>query len=263
MNRVLIPSTVALLCAFAGVSLAETTADASVSVATTATTTTATATQQSTVATRLDSMFSTFAGSSANAQSLVQGLRTGSSITLIDANNVATTFSPPTKPMGWGNVKIALALAQAELTKAGISNPTPADIQAALNGGTVNNVTFAGVLAQRAGGMGWGQIAHADGLNLGKVVSAVSAMPNANAKGGASAKTAQTKGLVSGNGAVAGPASDQAKTSHTVVTTAAGSTAAISTARGHGAMAAGHGNGISTAGGVGAGRDRGHGRHGG
>jgi hypothetical protein len=128
---------------------------------------------------RLVARFSTFAGSTANADSLVEGLRTGTAITLVDSSGMTkTTFTPPTRPMGWGNVKIALALAQAELAHAGITHPTPADIEAALNGGTVVNgktsTTFAGILVQRADGMGWGQIAHADDLNLGAVVRGVS-----------------------------------------------------------------------------------------
>ena len=41
--------------------------------------------------------------------------------------------------MGYGNVNIALRLAQASLAEHGIRNPTPEQLKAALNGGTVTN----------------------------------------------------------------------------------------------------------------------------
>src|SRR6185312_1250957 len=46
-----------------------------------------------------------------------------------------TTFTPDTGKMGYGNVKIALSLAEASLAKAGITDPTAAEVAAALNGG--------------------------------------------------------------------------------------------------------------------------------
>ncbi|MDE2280609.1 MAG: hypothetical protein KGK04_13630, partial [Xanthomonadaceae bacterium] len=104
----------------------------------------ATATSQE--SNRLASEFTTLAGSDANAQALVDGLRNGSSITLtetVDGSNGATdttttsTFTPDTGKMGYGNVKVALSLAEASLAKAGITDPTAAELQAALNGGTL------------------------------------------------------------------------------------------------------------------------------
>jgi uncharacterized membrane protein YgcG len=69
-----------------------------------------------------------------------------------------------------------LSLAKATLAKQGIANPTPAQIAAALNGGTITSATSTmsvpGVLTQRQEGMGWGQIAHALGVKLGAIVSA-------------------------------------------------------------------------------------------
>ena len=60
------------------------------------------------------------------------------------------------------------------LNQAGISNPTGAQLQAALQGGSVttadgNTVTFAGVLQQRANGVGWGRIAQSYGTTMGAV----------------------------------------------------------------------------------------------
>src|SRR5260370_10770134 len=74
--------------------------------------------------------YTPLAGSEANATSLVTGLRDDKEVNLS-----RTTFTPPTRKMGDGNVNIALALPQAELKKQGITNPTPAQLQAALTGG--------------------------------------------------------------------------------------------------------------------------------
>ena len=57
--------------------------------------------------------------------------------------------------MGYGNIDNTLALAEAVLG----DDATPTQIKKVLNGGTVNNVTFEGILDMRASGMGWGVIA--------------------------------------------------------------------------------------------------------
>lgn len=133
--------------------------------------------------TRLSSEFSTFAGSDANAQALVNGLRNGTAIVLNQvtqnadgtSTTASTTIQPVTGKLGYGNVKIALSLAEASLAKAGITDPTTAEIAAALNGGSLtlaNGTTVAvqGVLAARASGEGWGQIANSMGFKLGDVM---------------------------------------------------------------------------------------------
>lgn len=122
--------------------------------------------------------YTKFTGSKVNAQSLVTGLRTGSVVTLVSGSSAPTvTFTPTTQQMGYGNINIALALAKTALAKQGITNPTPAQLAAALNGGniTLTNgtvVTLAGVLTQRNAGMGWGKIAQTMDVKLGTVVSA-------------------------------------------------------------------------------------------
>lgn len=96
--------------------------------------------------------YTTLAGSEANAKTLVSGLRSGSDFTIS-----GTTFKTPTGKMGGGEVNNALLLTQAELTKQGIAKPTTQQLQTALND----------VLAQRAAGKGWGEIANAMGVKLG------------------------------------------------------------------------------------------------
>lgn len=139
------------------------------------TTTTSPATATNPTNTLVNS-FTGLAGSKENATSLVNGLRTGSTITLTDpgaqTNTTITTFSPGTKPMGYGNIRIALSLTKAQLASQGITNPTPEQLQGALVGtsGTTGTATQ-GVLQMRASGMGWGQIANSMGVKLGAVLS--------------------------------------------------------------------------------------------
>jgi hypothetical protein len=153
--------------------------------------------------TRLSTEFTSFAGSDTNSQALVTGLRDGTAITLTDtttgttttgttgtttSTSTATTFTPATGKMGYGNVKIALSLTEAILAKDGITDPTAAEMAAALNGGTLvladgTSIDLKGVLSQRAAGEGWGQIAKADGFKLGDVMRSPKAVGGAAANG--------------------------------------------------------------------------------
>lgn len=101
--------------------------------------------------------YADLAGSAAKARTLVGGLRDGA-----DFRIGATTFDPPTGKMGFGSIDIALALAQKRLP----DNPTAAQLEAAL----IGTADRPGVLALRAEGKGWGQIAHAMGFKLGEVM---------------------------------------------------------------------------------------------
>lgn len=127
-------------------------------------------------AANLSGKFATFAGSEENARALVSGLRSGSTITLTttaaDGQITTTAFQPATGELGHGNAAISLALAQESLSQAGITQPTPAQIEAALNGGTLTRsdgttATLNGVLTLRAAGQGWGDIAKTLGVKLG------------------------------------------------------------------------------------------------
>lgn len=118
--------------------------------------------------------YAVFAGSPDNAQALVDGLLHGTRITLVmpDAalRPVQSTFTPRTDKLGYDNVRMALALAQAALAKAGITRPTAAQIEAALNGGAImaayGPAQMPGVLALRSQGQVWGNISKALGVRL-------------------------------------------------------------------------------------------------
>ncbi len=134
-------------------------------------------TKSGTETNRLADTYSGFAGSDANAQSLITGLRTSSDITLTASDGTSSTFKPATGKLGFGNINIALSLAKKELADQGITQPTPDQLQAALNGGSVKTSTgttvmLPGILELRAEGKGWGQIANSMGIRLGDVVSA-------------------------------------------------------------------------------------------
>jgi hypothetical protein len=122
---------------------------------------------------RLVEKYDRFAGSEQNARELVTGLRNDTEIELTRRGKT-TEFTPATSKMGWGNVDHALALAKASLADQGIHNPTPEQIKATLNGGTITTksgeqVKLDGVLKMRASGMGWGEIAHKLGFKLGEL----------------------------------------------------------------------------------------------
>src|SRR5918996_3059741 len=117
--------------------------------------------------------YTALAGSKQNASSLVAGLRDGKEVTLT-SGQTTETFTPSTGQMGYGNIDNALALAEASLKQNGITNPTPAQLEAALMGGKITlasgkTVELQGILTMRASGMGWGQIANSMGFKLGEL----------------------------------------------------------------------------------------------
>jgi hypothetical protein len=132
---------------------------------------------QTQVASRIAASVINLAGSEANALALVLALHKGAPALLrYPGGNV--TFTPPTKAMGWGSVKIALALAQAQLQQLGIAKVDASQLRAALNGGTVkrgdgHGVALSGVLALRAHGMSWAQITQDGGTRVSTVLSAM------------------------------------------------------------------------------------------
>lgn len=230
------------------------------------------------VSSRISQDFTAFAGSENNASQLVAGLRNGTPITLAspaggNAPPSTLTFTPPTRPMGYGNVFISLALAKQRLASIGITQPTASQIEAALMGGTVTagsgatarTVYLQGVLTQRSGGMGWGAIARSQGANLGSVVSALQRVNHDQ-----SAIRAHEGYFVTAGGRVAsGGSADRVSADgenvrgRGIVTAAGGAAEVAPGNRSAGAIVTGggavRGNGVSATGG-GMGQARGHSR---
>lgn len=248
MKSGLLPKFIALaLAAGLGAAAANAQTTADTDTGTTPATAPATA---STPTSRLAARFSDWAGSSENATSLVTGLRTGTPITLTSGGSAdgtagATTFTSPTKPMGYGNIRIAIALAQQQLASQGITQPTAQQMQTSLMGGTFTNAdgtqtTTQGILQMRASGMGWGKIANSMGFKLGSVMSGKAAATPA-AKAGAGITTA------AGGSTGAAARTQHAKADSGIVTAAGGAGGGITTGMGNAYGHAGAGSGIVTA----------------
>lgn len=181
---------------------------------------------------RLVDQYAASAGSTGNARSLVQGLRSGGTVTMDStAGGGGSSFAVPTKPMGYGNVRIAMALASTQMRNEGITKPTAADWQAAL----VGDGTQSGVLQKRADGMGWGQIAHSMGTQLGTVMSGKAPASNASVSHlGAGKSAGGTVGTTTGNGG--GNAYGQTRSG---IVTAGGARVGAGVATGGGGQSAG------------------------
>lgn len=227
--------------------------------------------------------FTAFSGSPENASSLVQGLRSGSTITLTEpgalpGSSGSVSFVPPTRPMGHGNTFITLSLAQQQLAGMGVTNPTPEQLQAALVGGTITTpsgaTTTTGILQMRADGMGWGKIANNLGYKLGGVVSglkrantAVLAQPASASAGtgitsanGTGSAMGQQRGKAEGKGSGIVSATGTAPGTMATGKGGKGQGSSISTGMGAGA-ASGVTSGMGNhAGGNGMGQARGHGK---
>lgn len=235
----------ALFIAMAPVALSQTTAAGDIDGTIQAFDATAANKGQTHVADKIAAFFTNLAGSKENSVALVTALRNGTAVNLTTTTpgtgtgtgtTTTTTFTPPTGKMGWGNVKISLGLAQDALLRAGITDPTAAQLQTALLGGTITKadgttVTLKGVLQMRADGMGWGQIAQAGGTKVGPVVSSLKATQAQLAKLPAAGTTTTTPTTAA--------ATSKAATPSKGVTTAAGTTA--------GATGKGPSKGITTA----------------
>jgi hypothetical protein len=132
----------------------------------------------STPATNISNEYSYFL-KNVNSQQVVNDLRNGQWTTTTtdrQTNTSTTTTQPlPTGKMGYGNVKISLALAQQSLSQQGITQPTSQQLYTALAGGEMvpgdSTSMTTGILQMRAQGMGWGQIAQKYNVKLGQLMS--------------------------------------------------------------------------------------------
>ena len=206
---------------------------------------------------RIESVYLATAGSADNLANLADGLRTATPVTLVETNPDGTlstlTFTPPTRPMGYGNITHTLDYATRDLAAAGIDSPTAEQLHAALMGGTVTNAAgettqLAGVLQLRSQGMGWGQIAHT--LNISPSPYSKSALAPS---GGTAVTVKPASGKASGITTAGGAklnAAHSGKSSKSGIVNASGSSASqarYSSGNGHAK------SGIVTAGGASAG----------
>jgi hypothetical protein len=185
-----------------------------------------------------------------DSQQVVNDLRNGQwTTTTTDPTTKVTTTTTealPTGKMGYGNVKISLALAQESLRQQGIIQPTSEQLHTALVGGQMvpgdSTTTTNGILQMRADGMGWGQIAQKYNVKLGQLMSGK--QPASTTTTGTTTTSTTSKGIATASG----------KSSTTV------------TGKGHGNAFSGtksQGNGIVSASGQSAGTSSSSTNHGG
>jgi hypothetical protein len=110
-----------------------------------------------------------------DSQQVVNDLRNGQWTTTtldpVTGTPITTTEPLPTGKMGWGNVKISLALAQHSLSQQGIYYPDSDQLYTALMGDSTTMTK--GILQMRAEGMGWGEIAQQYDVKLGQLMSGI------------------------------------------------------------------------------------------
>lgn len=110
---------------------------------------------------------------------LIKALVSAAMLTGLVAQAATTTETTPTKTAP--KQDFVGLLATADLTKQGITDPTEAEMEAAVKS----------IQDQRASGMGWGEIANSLGLKLGALVSA--ANRNKHAEDNKGIKTADKR----------------------------------------------------------------------
>src|ERR671912_158155 len=159
----------------------------------------------STPATNISNDYSYFL-KNVNSQQVVNDLRNGQwTTTSTDPKtNVTTTTTEalPTGKMGFGNVKISLALAQESLRQQNIMQPTSEQLRTALVGGQMvpgdSTTTTNGILQMRSEGMGWGQIAQKYDVKLGQLMSGK--QPASTTTTSTTSNTTTSKGIVTATG---------------------------------------------------------------
>jgi hypothetical protein len=141
-----------------------------------------------------------------DSQQVVNDLRNGQwTTTTTDPTTKVTTTTTealPTGKMGYGNVKISLALAQESLRQQGIIQPTSEQLHTALVGGQMvpgdSTTTTNGILQMRADGMGWGQIAQKYNVKLGQLMSGK--QPASTTTTGTTTTSTTSKGIATASG---------------------------------------------------------------
>jgi hypothetical protein len=141
-----------------------------------------------------------------DSKQVVTDLRNGqwTTTTTDPTTNTTTTTTEalPTGKMGFGNVKISLALAQESLRQQNIMQPTSEQLHTALVGGQMvpgdSTTTTNGILQMRSEGMGWGQIAQKYDVKLGQLMSGK--QPAATTATSTTSTTTTSKGITTANG---------------------------------------------------------------
>jgi hypothetical protein len=140
---------------------------------------------------RLVTEFTPLVGSREDTEALVHRLRNGAPADSVDGAD------PVNAPLSYGEARYALKLAQGRLAQDGVTQPNPAQLQAALYGGNLDTQNgpkvLAGVLPQHARGVSWGNLAQDAGMSVEDLI------PPAAVKARKTAHYSSAKGKTSGN----------------------------------------------------------------
>jgi hypothetical protein len=155
---------------------------------------------------RLVTEFMPLVGSREETQALVSSLRDGRPAGATDAAIPAAA----TAPLSYGETRFALKLAQGRLAQDGVTQPSTAQLEAALYGGTLDSATgpkvLAGVLPQHDRGVSWGSLAQDVGMTVEDLI------PPASVRAKKTARPSSAKGKKAGKKAsnkAAGKASNK------------------------------------------------------
>lgn len=127
---------------------------------------------------RLGEEFTPLAGGREQAEALVEALRTGKP----QGDSPAAAIAPATGPLGYGDTRMVLKLAESVLEHRGIQQPSAQDLAAVLHGGQIMvsgvPVDETGLLVQRAQGKQWGEIAQDNGIGIEQLMANLQELPS-------------------------------------------------------------------------------------
>ena len=155
-----------------------------------------------------------FDGDEDAAAETVEQLREGGDIEVTNADGTTTTIENANGPMGYGEVNIALGMAE-KMVNDGDAETWQDALYGTADTTNADGTTTAGtdgVLAMRADGMGWGKIAKELGFSLGTVVG------KAPKRGDETADDGTTDGSTDGTTTTAKKSDHATKTERTAKT---------------------------------------------
>ena len=244
-----------LAAAYPTAQAVETSSTTTTTTAAPSTTTTAIGTSATTES-KLSAEFAEFLGGEEQASTVISGLRQGTAFSLDPASEttdttastgttttttVATTIDPPTGTMGYGNVRITLRLAQAQLNQLGITQPTTEELSAILLGGDINGAQVNGILTLRAEGMGWGQIAKEYGMTVGQLMGKGTGLTKPSTT--TTASQTKTAGKTGSNSSASSQSTQTSKAHANGYIASSSKSASASQARSNGYIPSGKSNG--------------------
>jgi hypothetical protein len=131
---------------------------------------------------RLVTEFTPLVGNREETEALVSSLRNGRAA----SGNDDAVPNGASAPLSYGETRYALKLAQGRLAQEGVTQPSTAQLQAALYGGTLDlpagTKVLAGVMPQHDRGVSWGALAREAGMTAEDLIPPASARAKKTAR---------------------------------------------------------------------------------